>query len=596
VPVSIYPAAGDYYKAVQFPSRSFTVPKLRAAEFVWDSLGPTLARGSSAVVFQASVEGRPQALRCYIRDDASSRDRYSALNAYLGWRDLSPYVSGAIWVDHAIRVNQVTWPVLTMEWIDGRTLNEYVDFLVAGSNAAALTTLAARWRELIALLQRSEFGHGDLQHGNVMVDQEGRIRLVDFDGVWIPQLAGNAPPTEFGHPNYQHPGPRTWDRWLDTFSALVIYLSLVALGKDPGLWLALNNSKNLLFAKNDFFPPFQTEAWKQLAALRDPEVDDLIRRLQRCCSFDWVSGESLEMTLDSTGARPSSPGQRWWETKAAPSASPAPAAGSGSPPAPGIGASPADAATEGAPGSASWAAPGMPPSGQGQPGAVVPPAPAQIRAGQTGAAQTGAAQTGAAQTGAVGAAPMPPAETAQAASGPLPAPPPLSAPLSTAGTGPLTQLRRTMAPAGETWWTGPGSSPGQASPGAYSPPPGGPGAYGSAPPAGTPYGGYGTPQSPPGTYGQGPYSNAPQGPAPQGSAPYGQLPRGPAQPASRPPAPNALLQSPVLAGIVLGVGIVFLIAGAGAHAVILVIIGLVAGAWGIWRLVTQVGSNTRPPG
>ncbi len=181
--MTAYPAAGDYYKAVQAPARVFTVPKLQAAEFVWDSLGPTLARGSSAVVFQASVEGRLHALRCYIRNDASSRDRYSALGAYLAGRDLSPYVSGTTWLDEAIRVNRATWPVLTMDWIDGRTLNEYVDFLVSSSNAAALTTLAAKWRELVALLQRSEFTHGDLQHGNIMVDQVGRIRLVDFDGV-----------------------------------------------------------------------------------------------------------------------------------------------------------------------------------------------------------------------------------------------------------------------------------------------------------------------------------------------------------------------------------------------------------------------------
>ena len=122
--MSAYPAAGDYYKAVQFPARAFTVPRLQSAEFVWDSLGPTLARGSSAVVFEASVEGRPQALRCYVRNDASSRDRYSALNSYLAAHDLRPYVSGAIWLDDAIRVNQATWPVLTMEWVDGRTLNE----------------------------------------------------------------------------------------------------------------------------------------------------------------------------------------------------------------------------------------------------------------------------------------------------------------------------------------------------------------------------------------------------------------------------------------------------------------------------------------
>ena len=104
--MNAFPAAGDYYKAVQAPGRCFTVPKLQAAEFVWDSLGPTLARGSSAVVFQASIQGRPQALRCYIREDASSRGRYSALDTYLAGHDLSPYVSGTTWLDGAITVNR----------------------------------------------------------------------------------------------------------------------------------------------------------------------------------------------------------------------------------------------------------------------------------------------------------------------------------------------------------------------------------------------------------------------------------------------------------------------------------------------------------
>jgi hypothetical protein len=403
--MTAFPAAGDYYKAVQAPARAFTVPKLQAAEFVWDSLGPTLARGSSAVVFQASVEGQPQALRCYIRDDASSRDRYNALDAYLAAHDLSLYVSGTTWHDAAIQVNRATWPVLTMDWIDGRTLNEYVDFLVTSSNAAALTTLAAKWRALVALMQSSEFTHGDLQHGNVMVDQDGRLRLVDFDGVWIPQLAGQSPPTEFGHPNYQHPLQHVWGRWLDTFSALVIYLSLVALGKDPGLWLALYNSKNLLFAKNDFFPPFTTEAWKQLAAMGDPQVDELVRRLQECCDPDWVSTGSLEMTLDrqaATPARPSIPvEQRWWEKK------PVAAAGSAS--------AVAGSAAEGS-ASRPW-----------------PQAAAQ-------------------------------AETAKIAARSLPAPPPLSAPLGLAGTGPMPQLSQTMAPPGAPSGGPPGSASARAPP------------------------------------------------------------------------------------------------------------------------------------
>jgi len=500
--VNAFPAAGDYYKAVQAPSRCFSVPKLQAAEFVWDSLGPTLARGSSAVVFQASVEGRAQALRCYIREDASSGDRYSALDAYLAGHDLSPYVSGTTWLDGAITVNRAPWPVLTMDWIDGRTLNEYVDFLVTGSNAAALTTLAGRWRELVALLQRRDFAHGDLQHGNVMVDQDGQLRLVDFDGVWIPQLTGQPPPTEYGHPNYQHPLHHNWDRWLDTFSALVIYLSLVALSKDPGLWLALYNSKNLLFAKTDFFPPFKTEAWKQLAALGDPQVDELARKLQECCDPLWVSNRSLEATLEQPAAAPALPpvpaDQRWWEQR------PAPGAGTPAPASP----------------SRPW------------PQAAPPPA----------------------------SPPGPPV---------LPAPPPLSAPLGMAGTGPMPQLSQTMMPPSDTiWWTRPpaGQAQGQAVPGYHG---SAPGYHGSAPPA----------------------------PMPRGYAPHAPVPTPPGPPVPGPATPAKRTHTgPVAGGVALALGILLLVIGAVSQVSVVVIGGLVVGAWGMWRLVTAAGKGGGPPG
>jgi hypothetical protein len=301
-----------------------------------------------------------------------------------------------------------------MGWIDGRTLNEYVDFLVTGRNTAALATLAGRWLEMVALLQDSEFGHGDLQHGNVMVDQEGQLRLVDFDGVWIPQLAGKSPPTEYGHPNYQRPGLREWNRWVDTFSALVIYTSLVALSKDPGLWLALYNSKNLLFSKGDFFAPFETQAWKQLAALRDPQVDDLAARLRECCHPQWSPNQSLAQVMAPRPApaappvQPQIPAeQRWWEKTPAPpprAAVPRPAVPRPVAPAP------------------------VPYEAAGSPTMIIP------------AAVTAAAS--------------------------LPAPPPLSAPLGEAGTGPVPRPQHLTPSADASWWTGPRPAPaaGQASP------------------------------------------------------------------------------------------------------------------------------------
>jgi hypothetical protein len=563
-----FPAAGDYYKAVQAPARVFTVPELQSAQFVWDALGPTLARGSSAVVFQATVAGSPRAVRCYIRNDASSRDRYSALSAYLASHDLSPYVSGTTWLDSAIRVKGETWPVLQMGWIDGRTLNEYVDFLVAGGNTAALATLAARWREMVALLQESDFAHGDLQHGNVLVDQDGQLRLVDFDGVWIPQLAGAAPPTEYGHPNYQRPGLHQWGRWLDTFSALVIYLSLVALSKDPALWLALYNSKNLLFQKNDFFAPFENEVWKQLAALHDLEVDELARRLQQCCDRNWVSNQTLEQLLAPQAApapagqaaaaaaaavpagAPATPSQippelRWWEKTTA---------------------TPVSSATPDVPGSAA------------PPRAVPPPAAPPSAAPAPGAGPTI----------------LIPSSVAAAAS--LPAPPPLSAPLGQAGTGPTPQLRQTVAPAGATWWTATGTGSGSGSAHAPVGPAQAPVGSSQAPvgsaqaPVGPPYAPVGPPYAPAGP------PQSPVGPQPY-MPPTTGFPPGQPGPYAPPAAPSKPAnQQPAVGAASLGLGLVLVIIGAAINAGLLVLVGLAAAAWGVWRLVTLGGSNTKPPG
>jgi eukaryotic-like serine/threonine-protein kinase len=395
-----FPGVADYYKAVQAPARAFTVPSLQTAKFEWDSLGPRLARGASAVVFTARVSGSQQAVRCYIRNDASSRDRYSALDAYLASHNLNPYVSSTMWLEEAIKVNGATWPVLQMIWIDGRTLNEYVDYLVANGNTAALTMLAANWRELVKLMQGLEFAHGDLQHANIMVDQAGTLRLVDYDGVWIPQLARMPRPTEYGQANYQHPGLQEWGRWFDTFSALVIYLSLVAVGKNPRLWPSLYNGTNLLFTKADFFH-FDTSAWQKLAELRDPEVDELARRLRECCDPAWVSDRSLEQMLAVPAPPPPPPPGLvpWWEKLSVPTASPS---------------APTTSST--------WPHVPAPPTHIAAP-PVMPPTLVTT---------------------------TPPTGVPVSAGGSLPAPPPLSAPLDV-GSGPMPVLRLgQQAPAG--WW------------------------------------------------------------------------------------------------------------------------------------------------
>jgi serine/threonine protein kinase len=169
-----------------------------------------------------------------LREDVSERSRYTALRNHVTSRGLDDCVVTARWYDDAITVQDRSYPMIDMAWIEGQTLEAYVEDLVDQGNTAAITALADRWRALVSRLQSAQFAHGDLQHGNVLIDNQGVLRLVDLDGCWITSFAGKAAPPENGHPNYQHPR-RVWGPAMDTFPGLVIYTALLAVSQKPAL-------------------------------------------------------------------------------------------------------------------------------------------------------------------------------------------------------------------------------------------------------------------------------------------------------------------------------------------------------------------------
>ena len=57
-------------------------------------------------------------------------------------------------------------------------------------------------------LRDARMGHGDLQHGNVLLvpgSKEGALalKLIDYDGMWVEALLGN-PPGERGHERFPY--------------------------------------------------------------------------------------------------------------------------------------------------------------------------------------------------------------------------------------------------------------------------------------------------------------------------------------------------------------------------------------------------------
>jgi hypothetical protein len=161
-----------------------------------------------------------------------------------------------------------------MEWVEGEPLIAYVEKNL--SNPSALFSLALRLADMTNALKNAGIAHGDLQHGNVLV-VNGQFRLVDYDAMYVPGLAGRTSP-EKGQRNYQHPqrSELDYDVNLDNFSSWVIYVSLIALAVEPQLWKQFRGGDDcLIFRQSDFEDPEKSALLKLLERSSDQRLRSL---------------------------------------------------------------------------------------------------------------------------------------------------------------------------------------------------------------------------------------------------------------------------------------------------------------------------------
>jgi hypothetical protein len=278
-----WPTPQDYNEAVQNPAHSFADPELRSGNVETTALGlPRPITGNFASVYRIRCSGKDWAVRCFWREYADMQERYEAIARRLQVVHL-PYTVGFEYLSQGIRVKGKWFPILKMEWVDGVLLNDYLAAHLG--DPTALRQLAGRWMEMVEHLQGASIAHGDLQHGNVLV-LNGGLKLVDYDGVYVPALAGKRS-HELGHQNYQHPlrSESTFGVNTDSFSAWVIYVSLLATARQPDLWTQLlAGDECLLFRKSDFCSPDSSRVFQTLLGHTDSEIRELTSRLRASLS------------------------------------------------------------------------------------------------------------------------------------------------------------------------------------------------------------------------------------------------------------------------------------------------------------------------
>jgi hypothetical protein len=281
-----WPQPTDYNDAVQSPGDCFTDEELRLGEVAADPFGlPMPYAGNFANVYQVRCpNGQVYAVKCFTRPVTDLQQRYYAISSHL--REAGrPFQVEFHYLADGIQVSGSSFPVLKMRWVEGFTLNSFLTEHVG--NKSAVGRLCRLWVKLAVELREARMGHGDLQHGNVML-VDGRkanslsLRLIDYDGMWVPALDGN-PPGENGHPNYQHPDrlrDGSWSSEVDRFSHLVIYTALRAcVGGGRALWERYDNSENLLFRAADFTDPIHSPLIQEIWGARDLALLNMVGHL-----------------------------------------------------------------------------------------------------------------------------------------------------------------------------------------------------------------------------------------------------------------------------------------------------------------------------
>lgn len=276
-----WPIASDYHEAVQNPRFSFEDPELKSSMIVCDRLGlPRVAAGYFASVYEARRGAQCWAVRCFLQQVSDQQQRYQLLSQYLSGLSV-PALVGFQYLPRGIRIQRTLYPIVKMEWVDGEGLHTFIGKNL--NNPRLLLAMASQCRHLMSSLRQHRIAHGDLQHGNILVIRTGEMRLVDYDGMFVPLLAGKQS-SELGHPNFQHP-KRTaadYNEALDNFAALVIYTSLRALVADPDLWRQFHTGENLVLTKDDYNAPSRSPALKRMKQSLDMGVRQLAAQLEHC--------------------------------------------------------------------------------------------------------------------------------------------------------------------------------------------------------------------------------------------------------------------------------------------------------------------------
>jgi serine/threonine protein kinase len=279
-----YPNITEYIQAVKGGKDNFE--QLASLTPVLDSQQePVRSVGGFAVVFKMEDPdtGKQYAVKCFTEDQEERDETYKKISAVLG-QNKSPYLLGVKYLPKELFVDtkvsdESEFPVLQMDWVDGETMETYIASHYRDTDA--IYNLYKKFCDLAVWLRSRPFAHGDMKPDNIMIQSDGRLVLVDYDGMYVPELKGKKSPT-LGTRGFSHPlrTPEDFDEDIDDFALASMSISLLAMSQDSSLYNDLNAKDTLLMKDEDYRDFIHSNVYNRLMKLGGlfPKLLDLFSR------------------------------------------------------------------------------------------------------------------------------------------------------------------------------------------------------------------------------------------------------------------------------------------------------------------------------
>lgn len=270
----------DIINAIKNSNIFLKVPELNGATVELRSDGqPRFFTGGFTMVFQFTKNSKKWAFRVWHTGFNQQKERFQNISKYLEKQRLR-YFADFIYDEKGLLVNGELVDTIRMEWFDYDLLKGYIE--KNRNDKQKLQKLADNFLVMCEDLHKHKISHGDLQHGNILVDNQGYIKLIDYDSVCVPDIEG-FDELITGLKGYQHhsrlKSGNKASLKADYFSELIIYLSLCSLAENPQLWDKFNvkTTEILLFGQEDFANIQKSDIYKELSKINSDIINTLLK-------------------------------------------------------------------------------------------------------------------------------------------------------------------------------------------------------------------------------------------------------------------------------------------------------------------------------